>query len=115
RAPGRDTPAPSGAGSSNGSRSRTIRRRAAGAGTPSAPSSAGSLAGEAGRSGATDPENTLRNTSVADELSQLLDSPEGREWFREQLKDHIDLVVRALEDHVIVELERRGGRSWGNL
>lgn len=69
------------------------------------------MIGGAGRAGTPEPGDI----SVADELSRLLDSPEGREWFREQLKDHVDLVVRALEDHVIVELERRGGRTWGSL
>jgi hypothetical protein len=50
-----------------------------------------------------------------DGLDRFIESEEGREWFRQQLLDHMDLVVRSLEDHVIVELERRGGRSWRGL
>ena len=34
------------------------------------------------------------------------------EWFRKQLEANLDRVVRLLEDRMIVELERRGGRAW---
>ena len=34
------------------------------------------------------------------------------EWFREQLAANLDHVVKLLEDRMIVELERRGGRAW---
>jgi hypothetical protein len=34
------------------------------------------------------------------------------EWFRTQLDANLDRVVRMLEDRMIVELERRGGRAW---
>ncbi len=40
------------------------------------------------------------------------DSNPSAEWFREQLDANLDHVVRLLEDRMIVELERRGGRAW---
>lgn len=45
----------------------------------------------------------------------FLASDEGADWFRDQLRDNADMVFRLLEDHIVVELERRGGRSWNGL
>jgi hypothetical protein len=40
-----------------------------------------------------------------------LDSEEGRRW----LERHIDTIMRRIEDRIIVDLERRGGRRWGGI
>ena len=34
------------------------------------------------------------------------------EQFREELERNIDLIIRRVEDRLITELERRGGRAW---
>ncbi|MGB0113080.1 MAG: DUF4157 domain-containing protein [Ilumatobacteraceae bacterium] len=34
------------------------------------------------------------------------------EWFEEQLQAHLQPLLRMIEDRMIVELERRGGRTW---
>lgn len=33
-------------------------------------------------------------------------------WFEQQLAAHLQPLIRMIEDRMIVELERRGGRSW---
>jgi hypothetical protein len=40
-----------------------------------------------------------------------LDSDEARRW----LERHIDTIMRRIEDRIIVDLERRGGRRWGGI
>ncbi|HZB42220.1 MAG TPA: DUF4157 domain-containing protein [Ilumatobacter sp.] len=40
-----------------------------------------------------------------------LDSDEARRW----LERHIDMIMRRIEDRIIVDLERRGGRRWGGI
>jgi len=42
----------------------------------------------------------------------MFSSDRSAEWFRDQLEVNLDRVVRLLEDRMIVELERRGGRAW---
>jgi hypothetical protein len=51
-------------------------------------------------------------TQADAESSEGFGSDRSVEWFREQLDQHLDRVVRMLEDRMIVELERRGGRAW---
>lgn len=55
------------------------------------------------------------DTDIVGAIEAFLDSQEGREWFRRRLVDDAEVLFRALEDHIIIELERRGGRSWGTL
>ena len=40
---------------------------------------------------------------------------EGAEWFRSQLQANFDRIVELLEDRIITELERRGGRFRGGF
>lgn len=47
--------------------------------------------------------------------SQLKDSADAAEWFADQLDRNFDRLVNALEDRMIVEFERRGGRIWEGL
>jgi hypothetical protein len=42
----------------------------------------------------------------------VLGSELAAAWFRQQLDANMQRVVRQLEDRMIVELERRGGRTW---
>ena len=46
---------------------------------------------------------------------QLNNSAEAKEWFADQLDKNFDRLVHALEDRMIVEFERRGGRLWDGL
>ncbi len=57
---------------------------------------------------------TGASTTSAEESKSETTSGTGpsAEWFREQLDANLDRVVRLLEDRMIVELERRGGRAW---
>lgn len=48
-------------------------------------------------------------------IGQLQTSPEAREWFAEQLERNFGWLVTALEDRMLVEFERRGGRLWEGL
>jgi hypothetical protein len=48
----------------------------------------------------------------APEPTDPFESARATEWFRTQLDASMQRVVRQLEDRMIVELERRGGRSW---
>ena len=48
-------------------------------------------------------------------IGQLQTSSEVREWFAEQLERNFDWLVNALEDRMLVEFERRGGRLWEGL
>jgi hypothetical protein len=47
--------------------------------------------------------------------AQLRQSTDASEWFAEQLERNFDALVTALEDRMIVEFERRGGRLWEGL
>ena len=38
-----------------------------------------------------------------------------REWFERMVSKSIEEIVRRVEDRVIIDLERRGGRNWRNL
>jgi len=72
--------------------------------TPSRPPTAGSH-----RSSEQKP---VESSSPAPELTDLFGSQRAADWFRQQLDANMQRVVRQLEDRMIVELERRGGRSW---
>lgn len=48
-------------------------------------------------------------------IGAQLDSGEAKEWFADQLDRNFDRLVNALEDRMIVEFERRGGRLWEGL
>jgi len=39
----------------------------------------------------------------------------AKEWFVEELQRNIDVILRRVEDQMIIELERRGGRMWGGI
>ena len=34
------------------------------------------------------------------------------EAFRAQLERNLDLILRRVEDHILIDIERRGGRAW---
>ena len=51
----------------------------------------------------------------APSASQLFDSPAADEWFKEQLRNNFSHIMNMIEDRMIEELERRGGRIWGGL
>lgn len=72
---------------------------------------------DSGVDDATDLSHLDRNDigHIVDQLEAVAQTAEGREWFRRLLIDHADVLLRTIEDHVIVELERRGGRNWGRL
>lgn len=38
--------------------------------------------------------------------------PNASAWFEEQLQSHLQPLLRMIEDRMIVEVERRGGRTW---
>ena len=44
-----------------------------------------------------------------------LGSEDASEWFLGELDKHFGRIVRELEDRMIIEFERRGGRNWGML
>ena len=44
-----------------------------------------------------------------------LQSPDAQRWFEQQLERNIDTIVRRIRDQVVIDLERRGGRLWGDL
>ena len=54
------------------------------------------------------------STRSAPEPKDVFGSERSAEWFRQQLDANMQRVVRQLEDRMIVELERRGGRTWRN-
>jgi hypothetical protein len=35
--------------------------------------------------------------------------------FLAEFNEHLPQIMRLIEDRMIIELERRGGRTWGNL
>ena len=37
------------------------------------------------------------------------------DWFRTQVRENLGMVLNLIEDQMVIELERRGGRSWGGL
>lgn len=43
------------------------------------------------------------------------DEGQSEEWFVEQLDRQIDRIIRKVEERMIREFERRGGRHWGAL
>jgi hypothetical protein len=45
----------------------------------------------------------------------MFDTPAADEWFKEQLRDNFSHIMNMIEDRMIEELERRGGRIWGGL
>ncbi|WP_395153781.1 DUF4157 domain-containing protein [Ilumatobacter sp.] len=51
----------------------------------------------------------------APSASQMFDTPAADEWFKEQLRDNFSHIMNMIEDRMIEELERRGGRIWGGL
>lgn len=91
----------------SGTSSNVVQRW--GADTPSAESSQGAQLGSHRSAAAPAPADAPQRGRTSDELF----GPGGSvEWFREQLDDNLDRLVRLLEDRMIVELERRGGRAW---
>jgi hypothetical protein len=57
-------------------------------------------------------QSPRENSRSAPEPTDPFDSPGAADWFRRQLDANMQRVVRQLEARMIVELERRGGRSW---
>jgi len=53
-------------------------------------------------------------TDTADSSTTTIDlgNQTADEWFREQLAANLQPLLRMIEDRMIVELERRGGRTW---
>ena len=51
----------------------------------------------------------------APSASQMFDSPAADEWFKDQLSNNFSHIMNMIEDRMIEELERRGGRIWGGL
>lgn len=45
----------------------------------------------------------------------MLDNPEAEQWFADQLDRNFDRLLGIIEDRMIMEFERRGGRIWGGL
>jgi hypothetical protein len=48
-------------------------------------------------------------------IGNLADVPGAEAWFVEQLTRHFDQIINQLEQRMIVEFERRGGRTWGGI
>ena len=91
----------------SGTSSNVVQRWVAA--TPSAESPQGAQLGSHRSAAAPAPADAPQRGQMSDELF----GPGGSvEWFREQLDDNLDRLVRLLEDRMIVELERRGGRAW---
>ncbi len=55
------------------------------------------------------------NRSSITGVGQRMEGPEAEAWFTEQLERNMDLINRRLEERMIIEFERRGGRMWGGL
>ena len=47
--------------------------------------------------------------------SPMFDTPAADEWFKQQLRDNFSHIMNMIEDRMIEELDRRGGRIWGGL
>jgi hypothetical protein len=75
-----------------------VQRRA------TAPSSDGGIGTEAIASGA--------GSISGAEVKAYLESNAGAAWFEKMLQTNMSGVVAMLEDRMIVEAERRGGRTW---
>ena len=43
------------------------------------------------------------------------DGVEASEWFERELDKHFGRIVREVQDRMVIEFERRGGRNWGML
>jgi len=52
----------------------------------------------------------MSNTS-----SSTSSSDSSVDAFEQQLRDHFDLIVELLEDRIVADLERRGGRFRGDF
>ncbi len=83
----------------------TVRRRAEGGVTPSGPRP--SSAPTTGASNERAP-----GAGARDDLTRYLDSDAGKAWFEKMLRSNTSLLMSLLEDRIIVEAERRGGRTW---
>jgi len=44
--------------------------------------------------------------------TQLQRDDSAAAWFEDQLNEHMSSLLRMIEDRMIIELERRGGRTW---
>jgi hypothetical protein len=96
--------------SSGSSSSGTIRRSPERGSSPSSDPASGSTV-----------RRTITDTGVDGDIGQQgSGSPFGsereeREWFERMVANSIEEIVRRVEDRVIIDLERRGGRNWRNL
>lgn len=92
----------------------TQNRRPSEPGTLDAAALAAQLSGEAPAVSA--PAAVPSNSAAAPpaDAGQPAGAPERsfEERFREELERNIDLILRRVQDRLIVDLERRGGRSW---
>jgi hypothetical protein len=70
-----------------------------------------------GQTSSSSSTSTSSSNSRSQAESTSFDGPSAAaepsaEWFRTNLDANIDRIIRLVEDRMIVELERRGGRSW---
>jgi len=86
----------------------TVRRWAEGGATPSGPRP--STAPTTGAS--TERAERATGAGARDDLTRYLDSDAGKAWFEKMLRSNTSLLMSLLEDRIIVEAERRGGRTW---
>lgn len=56
-------------------------------------------------------ESAVESGGRAD-VAAYLDSDAGKAWFEKMLRSNASLLMSLLEDRIIVEAERRGGRTW---
>lgn len=92
----------------------TISRWATGTPTAAGPTIGGHRgAGSASDAHRSAPEPPVVQSSASLRVEEVLDSDHATTWFDEQLSRRIESLLRLVEDRMIIEMERRGGRFWG--
>jgi hypothetical protein len=64
------------------------------------------------------PSNTIQHTSSGQSgvtFSDLDDNDDAETWFIKQIDRNFDHIVHQLEQRMLLDFERRGGRIWGEL
>jgi len=52
---------------------------------------------------------------VVDESSSGHDASMSKDQFVDLFRDNLSEIMNLIEDRMLIELERRGGRIWGAL
>ena len=63
----------------------------------------------------TTPATSPSPSSASAGIPNAIADDAAEEWFREQLRDNFGDLIHLIEDRLIEDFERRGGRLWGGL